>query len=205
MCHQLRFSFVVFFSPHFQTAKWIQSPAVLKHALGPWFHFSCTKWLCVLYWSTSAHVYLLAHAHTHTRLALCVCVVCFFFSVHCVDTIPAFMRLPEPICVPTGAILAQMRPPLGTIWALLKAVSTPPPLSSAHCDQSYLLWRKEELWILSVSLWNSWCFRSAWWNVSSVLHMLSCFCGHSIYAFVVYFDFSQGITFLIIIFYWLTN
>ncbi|KAI9533563.1 hypothetical protein NQZ68_021098 [Dissostichus eleginoides] len=35
----------------------------------------------------------------------------------------------EPICVPAGAILARRKPPLGTIWALLKAVSTPPPLS----------------------------------------------------------------------------
>lgn len=107
------------------------------------------------------HMCIYLHTRTHTLSFVRMRSLLFLFSVHCVDTIPAFMRLPEPICVPTGAILAQMRPPLGTIWALLKAVSTPPPLSSAHCDQSYLLWRKEELWILSVSLWNSWCFRSS--------------------------------------------
>lgn len=127
--------------------------------------------LCFVLVNECTCVFTCTRAHTHTLSFVRMRSLLFLFSVHCVDTIPAFMRLPEPICVPTGAILAQMRPPLGTIWALLKAVSTPPPLSSAHCDQSYLLWRKEELWILSVSLWNSWCFRSSskarGWHCSS--------------------------------------
>lgn len=87
----------------------------------------------------------ITHTQTHV-LVFCVSVFYrfFFFPVLCVDTIPAFMRLPEPICVPVGAILARRRPPLGTIWALLKAVSSPPPLSSPRCYQTYLF-KKGEL------------------------------------------------------------
>lgn len=131
-----------YFFSHLQTAKWIKSAAVLKHALGPGFTSVVPNGFVFFYWWMTARVC----ACTHMRIDLCVCVFCLFlFSIHCVNTIPAFMRLPEPICVPAGAILARRRPPLGTIWALLKVVSTPPPLSSPHCDQSCLLWREEEI------------------------------------------------------------
>lgn len=130
--------FINYFPPLYcQTAMWIKSAAVLKHALGSGFTsvvpngfvFCTCDWSCVF-------------AYTHTCIALrtlYVHIAFFLYSVHCVATIPVFTRLPEPICVPVGAILARRRPPLGTIWALLNAVSTLPSLSAPHCDESHLL------------------------------------------------------------------
>lgn len=114
----------------FQTAEWIKSAAV-KSAHGPGstsllpngFVFLCL-WL-------TAHVFGFAHRHTHTW-ALCVHVICLFIlsSNLCVNSVPAFMRLLEPVCVPAGAILAQSSPPSGAIWALLN-------ISSPHFDHSF--------------------------------------------------------------------
>lgn len=136
------FNFTFFFPPSPFTFKQLSELNLLQFYNAPlglvslqWYQMALSFVLV----SDSASVFL--RTYTCTAMSVCVFFVLFFprFSVHCVDTIPAFMRLLEPICVPAGAILARRRPPLGTIWAPLKAVSSPPPLSSSHCDQSYLL------------------------------------------------------------------
>lgn len=64
--------FFFFFLVYFQTAKWIKSAAVLKHALGPGFTSMVPNGLCLLYlWKTA-----------HTRIAFCVCVF-NLFSLFC--------------------------------------------------------------------------------------------------------------------------
>lgn len=51
-----------FFFAHFQTAKWIKSAAVLKHALGPGFTSMVPNGFVFCTWMTT-HVYVLVHIH----------------------------------------------------------------------------------------------------------------------------------------------